>query len=192
MNLTNTDTVRKLMSDYETSDAEPTINMLIVSVSAAAERFMGRSIESVSRTEYFDVERHQDSAQLAAWPVSSITTVHNDPERDYGTGSLVDSDDYVATDWGRLTFDYKLSEGRRALKVVYTGGLASTTETIVSSYPDLAVAIARQVVHEFRRVKSSDGSTAQFVGGSMSYVGQVDWLDHVKSTLDLYRRFDAC
>lgn len=197
MNLTNVDTVKSILEGGIESGKEPMLTAIIASVSASAVRYMDRQIELVSRTEYFDVEPLMDSVQLSAWPITSITSVHYDPERTYGTSALIDSDDYTFTEYGRLLIDYCPNgtdrTQRRALKVIYTGGLADDADELVANYPDLSFAVARQCVHEFRRSASADGSNFSITpGGGTSYQGQVEWLEIVLRTLNTYARATLC
>lgn len=189
MNLTTPERVKLILAEGVDAKAEALIVKLIESVSAWAEKYMRRTVASGTVTEYFDVKFPRTSVQLKAYPITSITTVHNSYDRTYDSTTLVDSDDYVVDpNTGILSFDYSLSTGVRALKVVYVGGMASTVDAFVSAYPDIARAVEAQVVHEFRRRKDSlDGGASSLGLGQASFPAEVAILNYTRSVLDLER-----
>ena len=85
--------------------------------------------------------------RLRVWPVTAITSIHEDPEEAFGSDELVASDDYTQRgDHGQIVRlkpdsdhgSWTTTEG--AIKVVFVAGFAAAHE-------DLKAAIAEQVAH---------------------------------------------
>ena len=113
------------------SDDERVLKQIIGSVSIAIAEYLNRNIKSEERTEYLDVFEGQEVFYLKGYPIDQDATfeVYNDVDRAFDTE--IDSSDYdkqSGKDSGLLKIDqYTLSAGKGALKVKYTGGLATQT-----------------------------------------------------------------
>lgn len=176
---------------------EARFHRLILQVSAEAERYMDRGVQVATRTEYFDVNEYQRVFQLKAWPVTAVTSVHFDPEQAFAADKLlVAGDDYlspVLDGLGMLELRGSLVlAGRypKSLKVISTGGMASTTEEFVSLYPDIAGAIDHQVVHLWRHGKNSGVQSVSSEFGTVLAPAQPlrEWLPFVWTVLNRHRR----
>jgi hypothetical protein len=174
--------------DSDTWDAY--IERLIDDYSAMFDSYLGRGSVRESRTEYFDVAPGQHAFSLAGYPGVTVSTVINDTERAW-TGSTISVSDFtVDEDTGILMIDrtYHLLPGWRVLRVAYTGGLATTTTTLIRDYPDLAAACDLQVVHHRARAETLGASAQTMDGQSRTWTGPLDLLPTVRATLDRYRR----
>lgn len=198
MDLTTTTRVENLILATGTPPAWTTtaIGQLITEVSAAVERYLDRYAQSgVSRTEYLDVEAGQRLFRLRAYPVASMTSVSFDPEQVFGSDTVIDSGDYFSPLYnssGVLRFPYDLNPPDTAtlpdcLKVVYTGGMASSTANFITSYPDIAGAVDKQVAFLYQNRNNLGVSSVSGDAGSIS-IGAEAWLPQVKVVLDQYRR----
>jgi hypothetical protein len=178
LDMTTLTRVKAILAEGVDSRGDTLLAQLITEVSAVAESFMRRQALSASTTEYFDVGPIMTRFQVRGYPITSVTTIHNDPDRAYGSSTLVSSDDYAAySDIGQIAFDYAMSVGNRALKIVYIGGMATSTANFITAFPDITRAIEAQVVHEFRRRKDpQDGtSVGQFLpGGGMTFLAYTE------------------
>lgn len=107
-----------------TDDNSNTIlGRLCVQISDFICKQANRKFLKAAYTEYFNGGTGINKVFLREYPVASITTVHDDPDRVYGDDALLDSDDYVVDgDTGILYFDTFVSKGLRNIKVVYEGG----------------------------------------------------------------------
>jgi hypothetical protein len=79
-------------------------------------------------TEYFNGDG-KGKLFLKFYPVASITSIHDDPDRVYGADTLVDSDEYATwLDEGIIEFDGAgtIGSGVKNIKVVYKGGYTDT------------------------------------------------------------------
>jgi hypothetical protein len=187
MNLTTIERCKTQLENYD-GKRDAILSQIIIDVSASAEQFMRRHAEAISRTEYFDVCPGRRTFQLRGYPVTSVTTIHSDASRSYGSDTLISSADYaLQSEIGMIDFVEAQPEvGVRSVKVVYVGGMAATTAAFVTAFPEIEKAVRIQCIEEFRR-NSSFGSNATSVGGgSVSYTGQVDFLDYVKAILNRF------
>lgn len=164
-------------------------------VSSHARKLLNRKIELTQYTEYFSVDPGATTFRLSAIPVSTINGTSegawNDADWEYAASSAVSTSDYtVDDDSGIIYFTQNLLvSGFRALKVVYTGGLAETTEDLLASdYADLVHACERQVLFLFNTRKTVGATSTAAVGNTVTYTGDVDWLPGVKNVLLNYRR----
>lgn len=167
------------------------LTTLIRSVSNRVERFLDRQIESKSTTEYFDVHKLAATFQLKAYPVTSVTGVYNDPL--WSFSSAMSSSFYtVLGDQGQLVFNSEqaLVPGRRALKIVYVGGMADTTEELLALYSDLSEAAMRQILNDFNRRKFAGATHVDGGGvGSISYEVDQGLLQSVREDIEKFRRY---
>ena len=96
------------------------------------------TISSTSYTLFYDHPHpdHRDVLNLGIFPVSSITTIHSDVDREYGADTLIAASDYTTdpvlglvilnTDSVQGTFDF----GFRAIRAVFVAGHATVPEDI--------------------------------------------------------------
>lgn len=184
MQLTTIQRVRaRLGKSTDTDDA--LLGQIIDGVSAAAEAFMGRGAEYVSRTEYHNADWHQRRVALRHFGRVTVTTVHNDPERTYGASALVDATDYVVDqETGIITFDYELSPGAQAVKVVYLGGMGEDAERMVTSgFADVVDACTIQAAFMFQR--RADSHLAGFNDPTAGFqLTPIDWLPWPREVLE--------
>ena len=94
------------------------------------------TFENNTYTHYFD-GNGGDTLQLRVVPANTITSLHVDIDREYGSDELVDSSDYeLFTDSGLLILKTdsdqgSFTKGYRSVKVVYTAGFTSIPDSIV-------------------------------------------------------------
>lgn len=193
MELTTLPRVKDRLSiDADDSQHDDILERMIRAASAKVETYLRRKVLKESTTEYFDVDPGQRLFSLKAYPVTSITTVHNDTAWTYGSDTLVSSSAYTFdTDTGLLYVDnFYLITGHRALKVVYLGGMATTTTAFVATqdYGNIVDATERQVCFLFN-MRGKEGTTAiSAATGNVTWIGSTDLTDGVKKDLDEFRR----
>jgi len=85
-----------------------------------------RFLKAQSITEYHD-GTGSDVIMLRHRPVNSVTTLHSDSARSFGSTTLIDSDDYQVYAKGGyiVVTDAGLDVGARVIKVVYNGGYST-------------------------------------------------------------------
>lgn len=142
------------------------------------------TFESATYTHYFDGDGGE-SLYLRVHPASAITSVHVDVDRVYGSSTLVASGDYeLFTAEGLLLLKTTSTQGAwtggfRSVKVVYTGGYATTPAPLVH-------ACGLQVAHWYRNRDNIGYQTVSQQGGSIRVEG-LGLLPEVQEALGPYR-----
>lgn len=199
MNLTTKERVKALMNVSGTS-TDTQIESLIGSVSVTMERYMGRTVQTVTRgVAKVKMTWGETMVPLTAYPVTALTTVRNSPTPDFtGRPYLVAGTDFYLDE--SAGFLQILSEpefrthpetGRPIaptwFEVAYTGGMAADTAAFIAAYADIAGACDLQVRYLIQR-QDSLGSSAELGGSVASFEGAYNWLPSVKQVLDYHRR----
>jgi hypothetical protein len=170
------------------------IAQMITATSAAAEAFLDRVALAAAQTEYLDVEAGQTTWSLRAFPVTTFTSAHYDPDQSFASDTALETTDYYDPTKGRtdaLRLKVPLIYGTpdvveyASLKVVYTGGMATTTAAFIAAFPDLAMAVEIQVVHDYLR--RLDIGTVGEITPRASQVADF-WIDEAKALLLPHRR----
>lgn len=165
------------------------LNALIASYSEDFEQYMGRVVLSGATTQQFDVDAGDWVFSMAAWPVTTVSSVYNDTDRSWSSGE-VDSDNYyMELSSGILSIDGQtLSSGPGVLRVQYTGGMAASTASFIAAYPDIAAACDQQVAYHYQRRQALGAQGLSVGSANVSWVGALDLLPKVKKVLDRHRR----
>lgn len=198
MNLSTVDRVLTVLSatgeaGTQHSDARKAeIAAVLATVSGAVERYLDRFALRTSRTEYHDVLPDMRVVRLRAYPVTTLTSVHYDADQAFGSSTAMDSDDYydpTLDDTGVMRFKWPFAyDYPKALKIVYTGGMATDTASFVAAYPDIAGAVDTQVSHEWQRRNALGVSSVNYPDGTTASLSFERWIPSVKQVLDYYRR----
>lgn len=201
MDLTTTTRVATLVNASGSVPAAftSTVGQLITQVSAAVESFLDRYAESgVSRTEYLGVTKGQTVFRLRAYPVASVTSVSFDV--DQGWTDTLDSADYLTPVYSAqglliVRSPLRTSDGYPdtlpgVLKVVYTGGMASSAANFATAYPDIVGAIDQQIAYLWHQRNNLGTGNVSGDTGSVS-AGADSWLPFVRQTLWRYRRLSV-
>jgi hypothetical protein len=159
------------LSDY------PDMTVIKSSVESAVENYIGRKLESTSRTEIIFIGPHaQRMINLKALPIDSVTSLTH---LYYGTStSYTEDDDYIIMDYGV----YLNAEVQNCkITLVYTGGYA---EGEVPEEIQRAALI--QTVHEYQTKDRVGAEYIQTQTGSIKRPPIV-LLDEVKRLLAHYK-----
>lgn len=190
MKLTTLERVKLRLSKTDDQD-DTVLDHLISSVSARAERAMNGLVELAERTEYQTLRPCQRIYRPKALTIVSVSAIYYDVDRVYAASSLLASQDYsIDTDSQTIQLEFDPPDDReypRALKIVYTGGLASTVVGLIDEgYGDLVDGITQQVCFEFQRTRNLhlDSESQGDHSASLTTMG---WLKHVSETLDAMR-----
>jgi hypothetical protein len=142
------------------------------------------TFENNTYTHYFDGDG-SDRLNLRIRPANTITSVHVDVDREYGSDELVASSDYeLFTDEGLLLLKTdsdqgSFTRGYRSVKVVYTAGYTSIPDGIVH-------ACGMQVNHWYMN-RDTIGKTKISQTGATIDVMRLSLLPEVKQALAPYR-----
>jgi len=156
---------------------------MITSLSASVEKLLGRYVEETARTTYVDVETlGQRVVWLKGYPITTMSSIYEDASREYASGSLVSSTNYSSGTeslrLGRVEFDYNLRTGFEVLKVTYTGGMGTTAADFLTNFPELAIAIEKQIWFDWNHrdmvgLDAIDGG--QVAGGNRRQIPFLTW-----------------
>ena len=182
MNLCTLQQVKtRLPIEQEQIDKDAELVDLIGVASDEIEDHLGRFVMCESHVEYFDVRDGDLVFYLHGWPITSVTTINNDYDYGFTSGSLVDSDSYFAVLNDRrrneLHFKYDgiLYPGRQVLKVVYVGGMAVSTGAFVTAYKRVADLAVWRTCQLFRSGKHIGASNVGSQVGSVTWSGDEEW-----------------
>ena len=176
------------------------INVIIPSISQAVKRYCGLSFldfYNTNKTEFFDIKDNMTNAvMLDESPLVSIVSVQ---ERESQADSYVtlisensdssgkyeftvdcDSDTIFRT---TDTADKMFPKGRKAVKVVYKAGYASTPADVKLACFDLVKYYLKDERKE--RLNISGASITNQVSSSIQ--GNIDFPDYIKRILDMYK-----
>ena len=171
-------------------DQDSLIEQVITAVSLAVERYCDREFYSESRTEYHHVDTRDQAVSLRAYPITSITSIKNDADWDWTNTTAETATNYDHDDAsGLVYFLVNLEKGKRALQVVYTGGIETAAADVVSNYPDLADIVTTQAAYEVKRRDAQGAWSVNLSqGGGVMNTDAVRLLPGVKERLSSYRR----
>lgn len=122
--------IRHYLSGFDPSDTTQNgqLTSIISMMSAAFERYMRRYLYAVERTEYFDILSVENRIFFPKGTPITAVTGYYDQGRDFDTA--MDTDDIFVGEEGmsvEIDDGYLMQEGSKVLKLVYTGGLATST-----------------------------------------------------------------
>lgn len=147
---------------------------------AILEAYIGHGIKSRTITEYYDGDG-TNKLVLNKWPLISVTSIHVDSERVFGSDYLMDTDDYyVDTEHGIVEVFQETGSGPvsfecgvKNVKVVYVAGYATIPADLVH--------IANEHVALLFRRSATEGTTSQSLGGKSEIYDESSmprWLMH--------------
>ncbi len=160
-------------------EAEARLQRAIAAAESQAAAYCGwlgvglgaRSLESTTRTYYLDAPAPWDvrELQLPAFPVASVTSIHDDTLEAYGASTLVDSGDYTLIGAeGRVrltgTATHTWSTATRAIKVVCVAGWTPAT-----AEDALLEALRRLSAQHYRAPRRSQVTHASRAGQTATY-----------------------
>lgn len=203
MDLTTIARVKKILaggrSQSMSNEQDVFLGQLITAISALVEADLDRYVEQKERIEYHDVRfPGQEVFNLRAYPIDTGETfeVKYDWFRGFGATitALTINDDFALDDLaGVMTIDdYSLGRARaRALRVTYTGGMATNTTNFITAFPDLANAVDLQVAFLYQRRNQLGLTGTSQEGGSVSFQAPIKWLPIVKLAIDKNRNIKS-
>lgn len=153
------------------------------------ERYCGRKMKSRSYTEYYDGDGTR-FLYTKQWPIVSITSIHIDVDRVFGSAELVSSSDYFFDDengevQGRITLlgtadESIFGQGYGNVKLVYTAGYATLPE-------DIEAAAVVHVSHWYNKA-GTEGHTSMGLGGLSKSFDMAPLPGEVKMYLEPHRK----
>ena len=119
-------------------------------------------------TEYHDSPKYNSTIKTKNYPITEISSIHDDPDWDFGDADLVDSSDYTYGDGteGIVNYEGTFHEGKQSIKIVYTAGYSDDT---VPGW--LKQILIRQVCHWY---KQAEGNRWDH-GGQVTSAGSINY-----------------
>lgn len=189
MDLTTATRVKRrlgITDDDATNDE--VIGSLIARVSDECEDLMNRDVESTLRTVQRDSWYGMRSLSLRGYPVTSVTSMHNDIDRLFGSETLIDAADYyVELESGLIHFEFNPFPAKGGLQIVYTGGMATSTANFIAAYPGIADAVDQRVCQLWQR--RNEIGVASLGSGQGNLSNQtIDWAPDSLAAVMRHRR----
>ena len=171
--------VRALAPGLSSAD-DTTITTLIARIDSAFARYCGHPMPDSGAQS---MEADRAVAMIPTPPILSVTSVHVDPEQDYGADTLLAASEYVA-DGRRVELlvgaTHSWSDLPRANRVVVSAGYT------IASHPVLTEAAIVQAVHTIGNTSAAGSTSTSTRGGSRS-VAPLSLLPEVREMLADYR-----
>jgi uncharacterized phiE125 gp8 family phage protein len=146
------------------------------------ETYLGRVIKSATYTEYMDGDGTGELI-LNQFPIISVTSIHDDLDRDFTSTFLIAATDYVIyKERGVIKLfrnEGAFQKGLQNLKVIYVAGYATVPG-------DLVDALIQMVEFMYNRSRTG-GMQSQSLGGKSETYDQSRIPAEVKRTLNSYR-----
>lgn len=189
MSLTTLVTV-KAFKNITATEHDAELTRLIPAVDQFCEQYCARVLESATVTEYHSGREGQTVLRVQRYPVTSITSLHDDIDRVYGADTLLATDDYVLTDpkAGIVQLDgTTFNEGLNNIKIVYVAGYlpGSKERALLEQAAIELIWLARnkgdQALLGLQSRSIADGRVDTF---------NTDWPAGVKPILDQFRKLD--
>jgi hypothetical protein len=140
------------------------LQAIVTAVLSVWDNMTNRTWESGSKTEYYDCSAHTTKIFLRNWPVTSVTTIHDDPDWAWAADSLIPTADYQTdTEKGIIHYMGEFYTGSQNVKVVYTAGYSAVT--VPAWWKQL---IVRQAAHWSRQAIKGISDVSSKVVGSNS------------------------
>ena len=191
--LVSTTSMNSYLGIASSSTEESECDLLINAASTMAATLCQRGIDengvsrflATSRTEYYDGDG-SDTLHVKAYPLTLVTTLYVDPDRDYGSSTLVESTDYVTYEnEGMIKTDGALlSGGFKSIKLTYTGGYSTVPA-------DLQHAVKELVAFLYKRNTDKRVGVSSVSVGDKSIAYEANIPESVMSTFKRYRRWAA-
>lgn len=175
---------KKFLKITDTNE-DVALYMALVRSQAEAEKYCDRSFESSSYTEYYCTENGGTILQVDQFPIISVTSIHDDTDREWTSDDLISSDDYqLDSDAGRIILDgdfFTPSPHIKNVKIVY---LAGYTEANMPQ--SIKLAIMKLAASDYQEAATHMNAVTQTQEGA----SKPDELrDEAYELLDLFKRW---
>lgn len=169
-----TDVKLELNIAKHVAEYDELLNIMSVAVLDLFDQKTGRTWASSSYEEKHNADGYTKRFQLDNYPVTEVTAVYDDPDRDFTSDTLLDTNDYTYDpDAGILYTEYPLTKSFRGVRIDYTAGY--TDSNFPSSFKRILV---RQAAHWYNQATNQKWDLLSQVnpgaGGTLNYGGLED------------------
>lgn len=192
----------KTYLDFSGTGSDSLLDELIEHASSQIEVYCDRLFSAETGRVEYPIGGF-NALHLKLYPITTITSIYEDAQRAFGSGTLVAAAEYYSSgdagnkglvirkaNWRRELYPDTTSRwinGRDVLKVTYDAGY--TVASGVTAVPDdLKKACIRQVSYLYDRHRGLGTTSASGGDGSASFIGGYDLLAEVTAVLQKYRR----
>lgn len=176
-----------LCTEYEIKEFDGTlaegdldsIRAVINRMSVMFENYCNRKFVSQTFTEYYNGTGDR-YLYLDNYPVTEITSVHEDPDWDWGSDELIESTEYRIIDDMGIVYQSIFPKGHQNIKVIYTAGYTTVPE-------DLKQVCIEEVIRAFKKKNRIDQLLITKEDGTSNYFFDT-LLPKTKLVLDMYRK----
>lgn len=142
MALTSLANVKEFLRITDTND-DTFLTNLISRVEKEVKEYCQRDFEAADYMEYYDGDG-TDTLLVDNYPINSVSELYDDPDREFGTDTLIDSSDYIIySEEGKIVLDGStFSKGNKNIKIVYNAGYTTIPA-------DLEQAVIKLVAAEY-------------------------------------------
>lgn len=145
------------------------------------ENYCRRKFKSATYTEYHSPQTNDNKIFPKNFPITSITNMYDDPDRSYGSDTLITASEYGVVDDVYVEWiDGSFSGGTNSVKITYVGGYSTIPE-------DLTQACVEEVARRFKRRKDLEVTQKTLTDGSRTMLAG-DFLPQTKMVLNLYKK----
>ena len=163
------------------------IETILKAVGDQFDNYLNRKLEAAEYTLYLDGDGKYE-IYTPVYPIVSITSIHDDPERLYGSSTAI-TDYILYEDFGKIISPtYGFYRGYKNIRVIGTFGY--TTSGVSATLPDdIKKAALDQVKFLFRKWKKNEEEIVSYstVNNSVNLIEATDILPMVKFAIDKYR-----
>ena len=181
----------KTLRDYQDNGADDLIDLVIAGVSAKFAALLGRHVLDTDYTETYELLKAGKVVWLRGYPVDSIDaiTYTETPDNTDASDLTVNEDYYLDGEAGILRLRITPTPYDPGYVVItYNGGMATTTTTFITEWPEIAAACDQQVTYELNRRTSPGGNILTRDGKTEFGQPEVNILRGVREVLHLFAR----
>lgn len=161
-------------------------------VAGQIETILKRKLEDSGSavTEYASPTGRQQIITVKRYPIVSITSIHEDYLREYGSATVVSTSDYFTDPERGLIYrkNRPWYGGSRVVKVIYRGGYTAASGVLQGIPEEWKRAAKMQVAHEWQRRESIGATSQTYAGGGSTSLPETGLLKGVLEILEPWRR----
>lgn len=193
LDLTTKEAVRLFrgIADSSKPPSDAWLDSAIDALSARVEKALNRAIKQEAQVETFSLEEGQRLVYLRGWPVDTGQTfsLKYDALHAFAAASEIGTSLYhLDADIGIVEFEADFTAGSRVLRAAYTGGMATTTANLLTSYPDLCEAAAMQIAFWWESHARLGQASVSGPDGSVTILNPLDFLAPLEKAIGAHKR----